>query len=121
MKEITIKLTLNEITRIRTYLGINPYLSKGDKRAHVIPILQDIIEQIDRQTTDPTNTNRILRQIHKYKEISYEQLLQLNFRHLTKTDFDSILSTLEESNMVSRHYENNKTILKHEGYKRGGN
>ena len=65
------------------------------------------------------DADRILKQIYKYKEIGYEELLQLNFRHTSKEEFDAVLATLEGMGVITRIYENNKTTLKHKGYFRG--
>lgn len=65
------------------------------------------------------DADRILKQIYKYRNIAYEELLQLNFRHTSKEEFDSVLATLEGMGVVTRSYDGAKTILHHKGYKRG--
>ncbi len=65
------------------------------------------------------DADRILKQIYKYKEIDYQELLQLNFRHTSKEEFDAVLATLEGMGVVTRLFANNKTTLIHKGYPRG--
>lgn len=65
------------------------------------------------------DADRILKQIYRYRSIGYEELLQLNFRHTSKEEFDAVLATLEGMGVVSRSYDGAKTLLHHKGYKRG--
>lgn len=65
------------------------------------------------------DADRILKQIYKYKTIDYQELLQLNFRHTSKEEFDAVLATLEGMGVIIRIFENNKTTLIHKGYPRG--
>jgi len=65
------------------------------------------------------DADRILKQLWKHKQMLYEELLQLNFRHCNKDEFDSVLATLEGMNVITRSYENNKIVIKHKPYVKG--
>ena len=65
------------------------------------------------------DADRILKQIYTAKNISYEELLQMNFRHTNKDEFDSVLATLEAMGVMTRSYDGKKTIISHKGYPKG--
>ena len=69
--------------------------------------------------TGGNDTERILKQIVSYREISYGELLQMNFRHTNKDEFDAVLATLEGMGVVTREFNGQQTIIKHKGYVRG--
>jgi hypothetical protein len=65
------------------------------------------------------NIEKILKQIVSYREISYNELLQMNFRHTNKDEFDTALDTLEGMGVVTKEFNGQQTIIKHKGYVRG--
>ena len=65
------------------------------------------------------DADRILKQIYQYKNIPYDELLQLNFRHTSKEEFDAVLAILEGMSVITRSYDGASTVLHHKGYKRG--
>ena len=69
--------------------------------------------------TGGNDTERILKQIVSYREISYGELLQMNFRHTNKDEFDAVLATLEGMGVVTKEFNGQQTIIKHKGYVRG--
>lgn len=69
--------------------------------------------------TGGRDIERILKQIVSYREISYGELLQMNFRHTNKDEFDTVIDTLEGMGVVTKEFNGQQTVIKHKGYIRG--
>ena len=111
------------------YLQITTSQKKDQTQITIVAAEEmEIIQSEDRKTIKVLiedekpmpNADRILKQLYKYKEIGYEELLQLNFRHCSKEEFDEIITNLILLGVIERTYENNKTTLYHKDYKKGG-